>query len=225
MNVNDDQQLQKYLGYEFKQPHLLVAALSHRSAMGQNNERLEYLGDSILNFLIAEALYEQWPKASEGELSRLRASLVKGETLAEIARDLQLNHCLRLGIGELKSGGQQRDSILADAFEAVIAAIYLDSDIMICKRCVLQWYAERLKNLNQRVDLKDPKTRLQEYCQAYQYPLPIYEVLEVTGLAHDQMFRVQCHIKLLNLCVEGIGTSRRRAEQASAEKCLEKIYG
>lgn len=216
--------LEKKLEYVFNDPQLLVIALSHRSVAGPNNERLEYLGDSILNFVIAEVLYERWPNATEGELSRLRASLVKGETLAEIAKALCFGSYLRLGVGELKSGGQNRDSILADALEAVIAAIYCDSDLPTCKQCILRWYDHRLKNLTKKRNLKDPKTRLQEYCQAYQYPLPDYSVLDVAGDAHQQTFKVQCQVPALNLSCEGIGTSRRRAEQIAAEQCLEKIY-
>lgn len=222
--MNDEKQLEKHLEYQFKQPQLLVTALSHRSVAGENNERLEYLGDSILNFVIAEALFERRPNACEGELSRLRASLVKGETLAEIAKELKFSGHMRLGIGELKSGGQQRDSILADALEAVIAAIYSDSDLATCKCCILRWYDERLNNLSRKGNLKDPKTRLQEYCQSYQYPLPEYEVLDITGVDHDQLFRVQCRIAALNLCTEGEGSSRRRAEQDAAERCLGKIH-
>lgn len=223
--MNSDLELQQRLGYEFNNKKLLVSALSHRSVAGVNNERLEFLGDAILNFIIGEVLYGHWPEASEGELSRLRASLVKGETLAEIARDLQFIGCLRLGTGELKSGGQQRDSILADALEAVIAAVYMDSDFLTCKACVLRWYADRLQQLPYHEELKDPKTRLQEYCQAYQYPLPAYSVLEVMGMAHDQTFHVQCQVTALNVVCEGVGTSRRRAEQAAAEKCLDIING
>ena len=222
--MNNPAALQKRLGYEFNNKQLLISALSHRSVAGVNNERLEFLGDASLNFIIGEVLYGHWPDASEGELSRLRATLVKGETLAEIARDLQFIGCLRLGIGELKSGGQQGDSILADALEAVIAAVYLDSDFTTCKTCVLRWFADRLEQLPYHEELKDPKTRLQEYCQAYQYPLPAYHVLEVMGVAHDQTFRVQCQVIALNIACEGMGTSRRRAEQAAAEECLGLLH-
>jgi len=213
------------LQYEFKQPDLLEIALSHRSVSGANNERLEFLGDSILNFVIAEELYYRWPEASEGELSRLRSSLVKGETLAEIARDLNFSDFLRLGIGELKSGGQNRDSILADALEAVIAAIYRDSDHETCKQCILRWFETRLNNLTCVSNLKDPKTRLQEYCQAKQYCLPEYIVLDITGVAHNQTFLVSCSVSALQLSAKGYGSSRQRAEQAAAEQCLGKING
>lgn len=223
--MNDVKSLEKQLGYQFRKTELLTAALSHRSVSGAaNNERLEFLGDSVLNFIIAEALYCQRPKAAEGELSRLRSKLVKQEMLARLARSLYLSDFLRLGGGEVKTGGQHRDSILADAFEAIVAAIYLDSDFETCKIRVLYWYQNYLENLPVDTQLKDPKSRLQEYCQAYQYPLPEYTVLDITGADHDQKFNVSCQIHILNIYGIGIGSSRRRAEQAAAEQCLEQIY-
>ena len=221
MTVNE--QIEKRIGYQFQQPELLAVALSHRSISGSNNERLEFLGDSILNMVIAEALYARWPHAQEGDLSRLRASLVKGETLAEVAREFELGEGLRLGSGELKSGGQRRLSILADALEAVIAAIYLDSSFETCRQCILNWYANRLETRPQDNVLRDPKTRLQEYLQGRKIALPIYTVIDTSGDPHDQTFQVQCFVEALKVTSEGIGSSRRRAEQAAAEQCLVQI--
>ncbi len=211
------------LGYEFSQPQLLIAALSHRSVRGNNNERLEFLGDSIVNFIIAEALYSRCPKAREGELSRLRASLVKGDTLATMAREFALGPYLKLGSGELKSGGRERDSILADAVEAIIAAIYLDSNMETCRKCILGWYAERLDNLSLLSDLKDAKTRLQEYLQARHFDLPQYEVERIDGEAHAQVFHVECRVEKLSQVAQGCGSSRRKAEQTAAEAMLKLL--
>ncbi len=212
--------LEKRLNYSFKDKSLLEAALTHRSVRGANNERLEFLGDSILNFLIAEALFQQWPHAHEGQLSRQRSSLVNGVTLAEIAREFALGDFLRLGGGELKSGGQQRTSILADAIEAIIAAIYLDSDISICRKSILLWYKKRISTLQETVLLKDPKTRLQEYLQSRRIELPEYIVHEVRGEAHEQTFSVVCEVGSLEIKATGEGTSRRRAEQCAAGQVL-----
>lgn len=208
------------LGYQFKDPSLLEAALTHRSARGVNNERLEFLGDSIVNFLIAEELYSLCPKASEGELSRIRSVLVRGDTLAEMAREFSLGEHLRLGSGELKSGGFRRNSILADALEAIIAAIYLDSDMDTCRERILDWYTERLKNLSNVETLKDPKTRLQEYLQGRRAELPQYFVKQVEGEAHAQTFIVECVVDSMQLKSQASGTSRRKAEQAAAEKLI-----
>jgi len=211
----------KRLGYHFKNPQLLEDALSHRSFLGsKNNERLEYLGDAALNFVIAAALFHQNVLAREGELSRLRANLVRGETLTDLAKEFELGKYLRLGAGELKTGGAQRKSILADGLEAVVGAIYLDGGFYACETCILRWYAGRLENLETIPDLKDSKTRLQEYLQARQLPLPIYTILVLDGPAHQQIFKVECQIEgLINRAI-GIGSSRRRAEQEAAEKIL-----
>ncbi len=208
------------LGYRFDDKARLELALTHRSFGGANNERLEFLGDSIVNFVVGEALYSRFPQAREGQLSRLRARLVKGETLAELAREFELGQFLRLGSGEMKSGGHRRDSILADAVEAIIGAIYLDSDMIVVRRCVLAWYDARLKALNLEDTQKDPKTRLQEFLQSRQIPLPRYEVLNIEGEAHAQQFTVSCHVDVLRTPTTGTGASRRHAEQQAAEQAL-----
>ena len=215
--------LQRALGYEFADPQLLARALTHRSAGGPNNERLEFLGDSIVNHVIAEALFQRYPRAREGELSRMRASLVKGEALADIAAQLQLGEHLLLGPGERKSGGHRRASILADALEAVAGAILLDSDIDTCRRCVVSWFGPRLEQLTLASAGKDPKTRLQEYLQGRGNPLPSYELLEILGEDHDQQFEVACRVQQPALVARGTGSSRRRAEQAAARSALERL--
>lgn len=210
------------LGYQFQKPHLLEEALTHRSAASRNNERLEFLGDALLNLVISEQLFQQYPKASEGELSRLRATLVKGETLAELARHLRLGACLRMGMGELRSGGQQRASILSDALEAVMGAIYLDGGFTACRHVVLHLYREWLTALPNANQLKDPKTRLQEYLQARQQPLPLYQVLHTHGEAHAQTFTVECAVAERRSVATG--SSRRRAEQEAARLLLEQLH-
>lgn len=197
--------------------------MTHRSFGGRNNERLEFLGDSIVNFVIAEALYERFPEAREGQLSRLRARLVRGQTLAELAREMAFGECLRLGSGEMKSGGHRRDSILADAVEAVLGAIYLDAGMDVARARVLAWYAERLEAIDLQDTQKDPKTRLQEFLQSRQVPLPRYEVVSVEGEAHDQTFTVECHVELLASHTLGRGSSRRHAEQQAAELALVQL--
>ncbi|WP_407668505.1 ribonuclease III [Oceanospirillum multiglobuliferum] len=211
------------MGYSFNDIEHLNLALTHRSFGGSNNERLEFLGDSIVNFVIAEALYHQFTEAREGQLSRLRARLVKGVTLAELAREFELGDYLQLGSGELKSGGFRRDSILADAMEAVIGAIYIDGGMDICRERILIWYAERLRNLDLSDTQKDPKTLLQEYLQSRQQALPKYEVISVEGDAHDQTFTVECEIESLTSRPLGIGSSRRNAEQQAAKKALQAL--
>ena len=219
----DSSRLQRGLGYTFNDPKLLTLALSHRSVGGHNNERLEFLGDSILNHIIAESLFQRFPAAREGELSRMRASLVKGETLADVARELDFGEFLLLGPGERKSGGHRRGSILADALEAVIGAMLLDSDVQQCRQCVLAWFAPRLEQLSGGSVDKDPKTRLQEYLQGRQCPLPEYELLDVHGEAHDQQFRVACRLQKPTLVAEGAGSSRRKAEQVAARNALQGL--
>jgi len=207
----------------FTDPQLLTLALTHRSAGGHNNERLEFLGDSILNHIIAEALYQQFPQAREGDMSRMRASLVKGDTLAEVARELQLGDYLVLGPGERKSGGHRRSSILADAFEAVVGAVLLDSTVERCRMSVLGWFAVRLEQLSRGAADKDAKTQLQEYLQGRRNPLPEYELLGVQGEDHKQQFRVACRLQKPALIVEGAGSSRRKAEQAAARCALQRL--
>jgi ribonuclease-3 len=215
--------LSKRLGYKFHNQELLLQALTHRSAKGMHNERLEFLGDSILGFAIAEQLFNQFPKESEGDLTRMRSSLVRGVTLAAMARDFKLGEHLILGPGEKKSGGHRRESILEDAVEAIIGAIYLDSDIETCKALVLKWFEARLAEIKPGITQKDPKTRLQEYLQARKIPLPLYEVIDIKGQSHNQEFTVQCTTEISVEDIVTKGTSRRKAEQAAAEKVLEMI--
>lgn len=196
--------------------------MTHRSSAGQpNNERLEFLGDALLNCVVALTLYERYPQASEGDLSRLRATLVKGDTLAGIAGELELGSCLHLGDGELKSGGYRRHSILADALEAVFGAVYLDSDFDTCRQRILHLYEPRLAALPPVSELKDPKTRLQEQLQAQQRSLPVYSVLAVDGEPHAQRFTIECTVEDLTTVAEG--SSRRKAEQTAAREMLERI--
>lgn len=209
------------LGYEFHHPSLLEEALTHRSAGVRNNERLEFLGDALLNCVIAEELFRAHPRATEGELSRLRASLVKEDTLARLARDLSLGDYLRLGSGELKSGGYRRASILADAQEAVFGAVYLDSDFQTCRQLILRLYQPYLVNLPEAAELKDPKTRLQEYLQSRQQALPVYQVLEIIGEPHTQSFKVECIVD--DMRTVALGKSRRKAEQEAAQRALEQL--
>ena len=221
--MQNEARLQQALGYEFADPLLLRQALTHRSVGGCNNERLEFLGDSIVNHIIAEALYRRFPRAREGDMSRMRASLVKGDTLAELARELQLGEYLLLGPGERKSGGYRRGSILADALEAVVGAILLDSSVDECRACVLPWFEPRLEALSLGSADKDPKTQLQEYLQGRGRPLPEYELLAARGDDHDRSFSVACRLQQPTLVAQGSGKSRRKAEQAAATQALEKL--
>ncbi|WP_038259668.1 ribonuclease III [Xenorhabdus cabanillasii] len=215
--------LQRKLGYTFTQNDLLLQALTHRSASSKHNERLEFLGDSILSFVIANALYLRFPRVDEGDMSRMRATLVRGNTLAELAREFELGECLRLGPGELKSGGHRRESILADSIEALIGAIFLDSDIRTVEKIVLSWYDTRLNEISPGDKQKDPKTRLQEYLQGRHLPLPSYLVVQVRGEAHDQEFTIHCQVSGFEQPVRGVGSSRRKAEQAAAEQALKQL--
>lgn len=221
--TSDLARLQRRLGYEFESTTHLQLALTHRSYGSHNNERLEFLGDSILNMVIAERLYHTFPAAREGQLSRLRARLVKGVTLAEIAREFELGEFLSLGSGELKSGGFRRESILADAVESIIGAIYLDSSFERCREKILAWFDQRLEGLSLQDTQKDPKTRLQEYLQSRQQPLPQYEVVSVQGEAHAQLFRVECEVPGLQTKTIGNGGSRRLAEQQAARDALQAL--
>ena len=211
-------------GYRFEDPGLLRQALTHRSAGNPHNERLEFLGDSLLNLIVAEQLYLRWPRADEGAMTRARAELVRESTLARIARELEVGEQLTLGPGEMKSGGHRRDSILADAVEAVIAACYLDSGFRACRALVLQWYEPLLEALPPLHQVgKDAKTRLQEWLQARQLPRPAYELLADTGDEHDKTFLVACMLEQPALSAEGSGSSRRAAEQRAAEAILEQL--
>ncbi|HVR80539.1 MAG TPA: ribonuclease III [Luteimonas sp.] len=213
-----------FSGHAFADPGLLVQALSHRSAGAPHNERLEYLGDALLNLMIAEQLYLRWPKADEGAMTRARAELVRESALAGVARGLDLGARLTLGPGEMKSGGHRRDSILADALEAIVAAFYLDAGFDTCRRAVLPWFEPLLAALPPLHQVgKDPKTRLQEWLQARQRPLPVYALIEESGDDHDKTFRVGCNFGDPVKATEGRGSSRRAAEQAAAEAALQRI--
>ena len=215
--------LERSLQYEFKNKALLSRALTHKSAHHQHNERFEFLGDAILNCVIADLLFAQFQGATEGELTRARASLVNQSSLAQIAQEMSLGDYLRLGMGEQKSGGFRRDSILADALEAILGAIYLDNGFTAAYEAVRYWYTSRLATLNPDEQEKDPKTQLQEWLQANQKPLPKYQVIAMVGEPHAQVFTVICEIAELSLLVEGQGNSRRIAEQQAARKILEII--
>jgi ribonuclease-3 len=215
--------LYRVLGYRFTDEGLLEQALTHRSAGGLNNERLEFLGDSILGFVIANELYSRFQDASEGQLSRLRASLVKRDTLAKLASQCAIGDYLNLGPGELRSGGQARASILSDALEAILAAIYLDSDYGTTRQVILSLFGPILNKLDLDAQQKDPKTRLQELLQARKIALPSYEIIETSGSPHDQLFVVRCVIDELKLQKQGTGSSRRRAEQAAAASILQEL--
>ena len=220
--------LEQKLNYKFLNTSLLDNALTHRSHSGPNNERLEFLGDSILNFIVAEMLFSHFPFAPEGDLSRLRAALVRGETLAEIAREFALGDYLNLGEGELKSGGFRRASILADALEAVIGAIYLDAGMDACKACVRRWMQNRISDLSLATGEKDAKSQLQEWLQARKKPLPIYAVADTQGDLHDQLFTVSCSVSLIDEITTATAPNRKSAEKEAAQlmlQKLEKTYG
>jgi ribonuclease-3 len=210
--------LGRRLGYQFIDSSLAEQALTHRSCGAKNNERLEFLGDSILNFVIADDLFKRFPTAKEGQLSRLRARLVKGVTLAELAEEMALKEFLKLGAGELKSGGFNRHSIQADTVEALIGAIYQDAGFEPCRDRILAWYQSRLEQLTLEDTLKDPKTRLQEFLQSRKSDLPAYHLIRVEGEAHDQTFYIECEVALLEQRCAGRGRSRRIAEQQSAQR-------
>ena len=213
-----------FTGYQFRRKELLEQALTHRSfSRNLNNERLEFLGDSILNLIISNHIYLQFDDASEGDLSRIRASLVKQETLAEVARAIGLGDHIRLGGGELKSGGFRRSSILSDALEALIAAIYLDSDYVRTESVILHLFRDLLQNVDADSNLKDAKTRLQEYLQARQEELPRYTVEQTSGKSHSQLFTVSCELVDLELQSSGKGSSRKKAEQQAAQNILDRL--
>lgn len=217
--------LSEKIGHEFQKKSLLKDALRHRSARGANNERLEFLGDSILNFVITSALYKKYPRVKEGELSRLRANLVRGETLAELAQEFDLSRYIELGASELRAGGASRKSILADAVEAIIGAIYLDSGIAACEQCILAWYSDRLSQRINWQAQKDAKSRLQEYLQAHQLALPEYPIAKIEGKGHQQVFYVYCKIEGIETVTCGSGSNRRAAEQKAAEELLTILRG
>ena len=210
-------------GHRFTDGQLLDAALTHRSASGPHNERLEFLGDAVLGLVIAEAVYDSQPDADEGDLSRLRASLVRKQTLAEIAGEIGIGPWIQLGPGEMKTGGHRRESILADATEALIGAVYLDAGYGAAREAVLLLYRERIRNLPSPDDLKDSKTRLQEWLQGRARSLPEYSVLDVSGADHRQEFTVACRLPDSGEEARAVGRSRRKAEQAAARAMLEAL--
>lgn len=211
------------LAYEPRDTALFAAALTHRSATGPNNERLEFLGDSVLNLVVAHTLYRDFPEASEGDLSRLRARLVSSEPLAQIAAQIGLGEALHMGSGELKTGGFRRESILADALEAVCGAVFLDGGFAAAMRVIENLFVSRVASLPAPASLKDAKTRLQEYLQSRGLALPRYVVERTDGEAHAQTFHVTCEVSDLGLQAQGSGLSRRRAEQEAAERILQDI--
>ena len=215
--------LKNSLHYEFSNERLLETALTHRSAAGENNERFEFLGDAVLQLVISEKVFHDRPDASEGRLSRLRSSLVKDTTLAEIALELGVGEHLILGSGEKKSGGHRRASILANAVEALFAAVYLDAGFDAARQVILKTYSKRIEELPEGGELRDPKSRLQEHLQGRQLPLPDYRTVKVSGKAHKQSFEVSCTISNLDLATNGNGTTRRDAEQDAANAMLARI--
>ena len=215
--------LSSVLSYRFANDELLEIALTHRSAGNRNNERLEFLGDAILGFVIADRLYQSFPEADEGQLSRLRASLVKKDSLARIARELELGKYLKLGPGELRGGGQSRNSILADSLEALLAAVYLDGGYEAARAVILSLFETRIEQLSPADQLKDPKTGLQELLQGRGLNLPVYEISQISGEQHEQIFVVTCMLPELGLEATGQGGSRRKAEQAAAAQLLKTL--
>ena len=215
--------LVKHIDYHFNNPALLTQALTHRSFSGNNNERLEFLGDGALNFFIAHQLFQRFPKLAEGDLSRLRATLVKESTLSEIAFSLNIGDALKLGEGELKSAGWRRPSILADALEAIVGAVYVDGGYYAAEAFVLKLFEEKLAIIDPKIIDKDAKSQLQEYLQGKKIELPDYKVVSIEGEAHAQTFKMECVIEKMNITTVGEGTSRRIAEQQAAQLALEAI--
>lgn len=220
MNTNYGE-LEHLLGYGFQNQGLLELALTHRSYASPNNERLEFLGDAILGMVIAKTLYERFPESSEGQLTKMRSFLVKGQTLAKVAVELKLGDFIRLGVGELKSGGSRRDSILENTCEAVIGGIYLDSDLSITREVILPWFESRIETLKEtNLSPQDAKSQLQEILQGKGLDLPRYEVLKTEGKEHEQTFTVMCYADDLSLSAEGVGKNRKAAEQEAAAAVL-----
>ena len=213
-------QLQQRIGYKFRDPELLVLALSHRSCGAKNNERLEFLGDSILSLIVSDILYQKFADSREGDLSRMRSQIVRAESLAEVAKSLYLGSELLLGQGEMKSGGHRRESILGDTVEALIGAIYLGSNLDESRRCILSWFKHLLSIADETKPAKDAKTSLQEFLQQRGHALPQYRVVETGGEAHSRLFTVSCKINLLDREFTATASSRRKAEQMVAEKFL-----
>ena len=216
-------QLQKRLGYQFIDPDLLILALSHRSVAAENNERLEFLGDSILGLVVTDFLYREFPQAREGDLSRMRSHIVRGDSLAEVAKQLALGPDLLLGSGEMKSGGHRRDSILGDTVEALIGAVYLDRGIEAAREIVTAWFKSFFDSALQAQPVKDAKTALQEWLQHGNKPLPDYQLVSTGGEAHSRLFTVSCKIAAVDTAMTATASSRRRAEQMVAEQLLEEV--
>ena len=223
MDKKNIQSLEKILNYNFNDKNLLELALTHRSFQGKNNERLEFLGDSILNFIIAELLFKKFNASPEGDLSRLRSQLVKSATLSEIGILLNLGDYLILGEGELKSSGWRRPSILADSVEAIIGAVFIDGGIKASHNLIINWFKDRIDSINPNDIEKDSKSLLQELLQAKKIPLPDYDVISIEGEAHCQYFKVSCTIPKLGVTIEGEGSSRKIAEQGAAEEMLKNL--
>ena len=217
------EKLEKVIGYTFTDEDLMTQALTHRSFSSVNNERLEFLGDAILNFVIAQSLFEQFPDATEGELSRLRAGLVKRQTLADVARGIDLGSYLMMGIGELKSGGFRRESILSDALEAIFGAIIVDADSKTAADCILRLFVDRLAGVSPLDLKKDAKSRLQELLQGRSKPVPEYVLVRQTGKSPNQEFEVECYTQELTAPVRASGSSIRRAEQSAADIALKQL--
>ncbi len=215
--------LEKSIKYKFKDDNLLTLAMTHRSHSGMNNERLEFLGDSILNFVVADLLFKKFNDLDEGDLSRLRSQLVKEEPLSKLGNGLKIGDFLNLGVGELKSSGWRRPSILADAFEALIGAIFIDGGMKSAYKFIEDSYVELIEKINPKEIYKDPKTILQEFLQAQKVPLPSYEVINVEGEAHNQLFTVICVVSKFDVKVEGGGRSRKIAEQEAAKEAMATI--
>ena len=213
--------LSRIIHYTFNDPSFMIMALTHRSFSSQHNERLEFLGDSVLSFLIANELYKRFPRIDEGDLSRLRAQLVKESSLSTIATSMGLGDFIRLGEGELKSAGWRRPSILADTFESIIGAIYLDGGIEPTHEFVLRFFETQLNEIDPKLIQKDPKTLLQELLQSKKSDLPIYTVVSIEGEAHSQIFTIECQIKKSNIKTQGVGNSRRIAEQEAASRAYQ----
>ncbi|MCS5595009.1 MAG: ribonuclease III [Porticoccaceae bacterium] len=221
--ANNIGQLQKRLGYQFIDPDLLILALSHRSVATENNERLEFLGDSILGLVVTDFLYREFPQAREGDLSRMRSHIVRGESLAEVAKQLALGPDLLLGSGEMKSGGHRRDSILGDTVEALIGAVYLDRGVEAAREIVTAWFQSFFDSALQAQPVKDAKTTLQEWLQHRNKPLPDYQLVSTGGEAHSRLFTVSCKIGAVETAMTATASSRRRAEQMVAEQLLEEV--
>lgn len=217
------EQLEKLLNYQFVNSALLELALTHSSSEKNNNERIEFLGDSIVNFIIGNDLFNRFPEAQEGQLSQIRATLVRGETLALLAQGFKISNVLIVGPGEMRTNGEYRHSILAGTMEAIIGAVYLDSNFETCRACVLNWYQPLLENISLDQQFTDAKTQLQELLQAKKMALPKYSIINQKGGAHKQFFIVECSVEGLKITTQGQGSNRRQAEQAAAALMIEKM--